>query len=259
MPIIEQTIKRHVSQLGSILTAARIVGNVVNSTPALSDSLQVAASGPSYLTVQTISQVPDSIPPSGLEQSSPGMVIMFALFFMLGGSLFLIDEREAGTLKRLVMAPVSKAQLLIGKALGILLAGMMQMSVLVTAGIFLFGVNWGHSPVALLLMIGSFSLAITGLGIMIAALGRTMTQATALSTVLVYAMSALGGAWWPIEITPRWMQYTARIFPTYWGMNGFQDIIVRHLGLAEVAFDMFILCSFALLFLSIGIWCFRYE
>ena len=73
------------------------------------------------------------------------------------------QRKEAGTLRRLMTAPIPKASLLLGKLLGILLAGLLQMSVLILAGALLFGVKWGHAPLALGLLILSFGLAITSL------------------------------------------------------------------------------------------------
>ena len=73
------------------------------------------------------------------------------------------------------------------------------------------------------------------------------------------ALASLGGAWWPIEIVPTWMQKIALMLPTGWAMRGFQDIIVRGLGLQEILLEAVVLIGFGLLFLSIGIWRFRYE
>ena len=66
----------------------------------------------------------------------------------------------------------------------------------------------------------------------IAGLARTYAQANAFSQILTYSTAALGGAWWPIDIVPAWMQRLAQLTPVYWAMQGFQDIIVRGQGLA---------------------------
>jgi len=75
----------------------------------------------------------------------------------------------------------------------------------------------------------------------------------------MYSVAALGGAWWPIEITPEWMQQVAQITPTYWAMQGFNDIITRGLGVQAIMHEITILLVFGAIYLSVGVWRFRYE
>lgn len=197
--------------------------------------------------------------PNGIDQSSPGMMAMFATFGMLGGAAVLIQERQWGTLRRLAVMPIRKGSILGGKLMGIVLAGVIQMVLLIMAGALLFDVAWGNSPAALALMVVSFALAMSGLGMMMAALVRTVAQANALGTVLVLSMSALGGAWWPLEIVPDWLQTVGKLSPIYWAMRGFQDIITRGWGVTAVLPELLVLAGFTAVFLAIGLWRFKYE
>lgn len=200
----------------------------------------------------------DSIP-YGLEQSSPGMMVMFAMFFTLGGGVALIHERDEGTLRRLVVMPLRKGEIILGKFLGIYLAGILQIGLLILAGALLFHVSWGRSPAGLALLVAVFALAITSLGLVVGALARTAAQANALTTVVVLALAALGGAWWPLEIVPAWMRTLGHLFPTAWAMDGFHDLITRGLGAGAVAAEVAILAGYGLVFLTVGVWRFRYE
>jgi ABC-2 type transport system permease protein len=197
--------------------------------------------------------------PDGVSQSSPGMMVMFAMFFTIGGASVLIEEREEGTLRRLMVVPLRRATLIFGKFLGIYSAGLLQILVLVLAGALLFQVGWGQSPAALALMIASFSFAITALGMMMAALVRTSAQANALGTVVVLSLASLGGAWWPLEIVPGWMRTLGHLLPTAWAMDGFHDIITRGLGVEAVLPEAGILGAFGVVFLGVAIWRLRYE
>lgn len=197
--------------------------------------------------------------PSGINQSSPGMTVMFAMFLMLGGAAVLIQEREQGTLRRLLVMPIHRASVMLGKMLGIYVAGIVQMAILMGAGSLLFGVAWGQSPLALVLVILAFGLAITGLGIMIAALARTYAQADALGTIVVLATASLGGAWWPLDIVPQWLRTAAWLTPVAWAMDGFHDIITRGLGVEAILPEVGVLLLFAAIFLAIGVSRFNYE
>jgi ABC-2 type transport system permease protein len=86
-----------------------------------------------------------------------------------------------------------------------------------------------------------------------------MAQANSLNTVIVLVMASLGGAWWPLEIVPQWMQTLGRFFPTSWAMTGFHDIITRGLGVTAVLPEVAVLIVFGTIFLTIGTWRFRYE
>ncbi len=195
----------------------------------------------------------------GASQSSPGMLVMYALFFTFGGGISLIVERDEGTLRRLLVMPISKGVIMSGKLLGIFLGAVVQMSIMVLAGQFLFAVNWGQSPPALVLMLLSYGFAGTTLGLLVAAIARTAAQANTLGTIVVLAFASLGGAWWPIEIVPAWMRQAAQVLPTYWAMQGFHDIISRGLDVPAVVLEAAVLLGFGLLFLAVGIWRFRYE
>ena len=197
--------------------------------------------------------------PIGINQSSPGMMVMFAMFTMLGGAITLIQERQEGTLRRLLVMPIGKVAVLVGKLLGVFLTGILQIVILIVVGALAFSVPWGQSPLALVLLILAFAFAITSLGMLMAALARTLAQANSLNTVIVLAMASLGGAWWPLEIVPSWMQTLGRLFPTAWAMTGFHDIITRGLGVTAVLPEVAILLAYGVLFLAIGTWRFRYE
>jgi ABC-2 type transport system permease protein len=201
----------------------------------------------------------DNVIPQGINQSSPGMMAMFATFVMIGGGAVIIQERQTGTLRRLLVMPIHRGSIILGKLLGILLTGLLQMVLLIGVAALFFDVPWGSSPLALAIVVLTFALAITSLGMMMAALTKTLAQANALGTVIVLPMAALGGAWWPLEIVPDWMQVVARFSPISWAMSGFQDIITRGLGVTAVLPEAAILLAFAAVFLSIGVWRFRYE
>jgi len=197
--------------------------------------------------------------PTGGQQSSPGMLVMFALFFTFGGGATLLVEREEGTLRRLLTMPLSKTAVLSGKLLGIFLGALLQMLVMILFGAFALNLEWGTSPSALAAMLLSYAFASASLGLMLAALVQTAAQANAAGTIVVMILSSLGGAWWPLEIVPSWMQSLALFLPTGWAMRGFQDILVRGLGLNAVLPEAAILTGFGILFLAIGAWRFRYE
>lgn len=197
--------------------------------------------------------------PSGMEQSSPGFAVMFVMLAVAMSAATLVVERQNGTLARLMTTPTSKASILGGKIAGIYLQGLVQMGILVTVGQVFLGVNWGQSPTALATLVAAYLLAATGLGVMLSALVRTEAQASTLFPVVVIIPSMLGGAWWPIEIAPPYMQTLAYAVPQGWAMTGFVNIITRGFGFAEVLPQAMALAGFGAAFFVVGILLFRFE
>lgn len=196
---------------------------------------------------------------SGVNQSSPGVIVIFALLFAVGGANVLIFERETGTLRRLLVTPRGKVTILLGKLVGIYLMGIGQISLMILAGSLLFGVAWGSSPVALTLMVLAYVLVTTSMGVLLATVVKTIAQADALASLVVMAISALGGAWWSLSAAPQWMRILGHLFPTAWAMDGFKDIVIVHQSLAGILPEFGALLGFAAFFLTVGLLRFRYE
>jgi ABC-2 type transport system permease protein len=197
--------------------------------------------------------------PSGFEQSSAGQLVTWTLITLVGASEVFVNERLGGTLRRLFVTPTSKSTVLSGKITGRLGMGLVQMAILIGFGALLFDVNWGQSLLALVLVALAFALAAVAFGVMLGTFSKTRGQASGLTILSSMLMAALGGAWWPLEVTPQIYQMVVKILPTTWAMMAFNDIIVRGAGVADVLPSVAVLLGFALLFFVIGIWRFRYE
>ena len=197
--------------------------------------------------------------PDGTNQSSPGSLVNFGLVNLLSCAIVFVNERVNGTLRRLVTSPLSKFTLLAGTIVGPVVMGILQTVLLVGVGQWVFGVAWGRSPLALAVVALAFILAGVSMGIFISTLVRTGDQAVSMMIGASMSMAALGGAWWPLEITPPFMQRIGHFFPSAWAMDGFQAVILRGASVAQVALPTLVLLGFAAFFFLLGIWRFRYE
>lgn len=90
----------------------------------------------------------DSVTAEGATLSSIGFTVWFVLFMTFGSAGGILEEREQGTLRRLMVAPVSRATILSGKVVGTVVAAAVQALILVLVGAFGFGVPWGTDPIA---------------------------------------------------------------------------------------------------------------
>jgi len=96
-------------------------------------------------------------------------------------------------------------------------------------------------------------------GVLLGTLAKTSSQANWLAISTGMLMAALGGAWWPMEITPKLYQQVVKVLPTTWAMSGFTDVVVRGQGVSSILPEVGILLAFAAVFFAVGIWRLRYE
>lgn len=195
----------------------------------------------------------------GFEQASPGQLVTWVLITLVGAAEVVVNERLGGTLRRLLTTPTSQATILAGKITGRLILGVAQMALLIGFGALVLKVNWGRSLPALALVILAFALSAVAFGVLLGTLAKTRSQASGLTILFSMLPAALGGAWWPLEVTPKVYQTVVQALPTTWAMKGFGDVIIRGEGVAGVLPEVSILLGFALVFFFIGIRRFRFE
>jgi len=197
---------------------------------------------------------------SAFTQYVPGFAVMFLMFTTVQiGSISLIKEHEAGTLRRLVTAPISKAEIIGGKIASTFIRGFVQLTVLIYFGHVAFGLDLGSDILALFVLIGAVTMASTGLGVLVAVLVKTADQADSLSLMLVMIMSAVGGSWWPLSVEPQFMQDMAHFTITAWAMDGFYDLLYFDLGLAGILEEVKWLVLMMIIFFGIAIRRFKFE
>jgi ABC-2 type transport system permease protein len=194
----------------------------------------------------------------GLGQSVPGMGTMFVMMTLFGGMAALIVERQQWTLQRLASMPLSRSTLLTGKILARFSLGLLQFLVVFIIGA-LFKMNFGKDPLALLLLVIFYTLAITAFSFAIGSGLKNPAQASGLGLLLTLTMTPLGGAWWPIEISPKFLQIIGHFTPVAWAMDGFTAITYHGAHLADVWVSLAVLAGMTLLFFLIAIPRFRYQ
>lgn len=163
---------------------------------------------------------------------APGMALMFLMFTVTYGGQRLLVEKIHGTLPRLLTAPVSSGQVLLGKMFGIFLTGCLQMLILILASTLLFRLDWGN-PLPVLLLVMTAVAGAVGWGMIITALAKTPGQAGTIGMALMLTFGILGGSFFDISILPSWFQFASKITPNAWGLDGFTRL-ARGGGLPDI-------------------------
>ena len=198
--------------------------------------------------------------PSGKEQSIPGIIVMSVLMMtVIYGGVFLTVEKQSGMLTRQMSLPLGRRHVIMGKLTGRMIIALVQAIVLLVAGklitLFSFGeaMSYGNSTAGLTLLVLSYCIACTGLATMLGAVLKSPEQAGSVGWLMSMGLAALGGCWWPAEVTPRWFQSAAHLLPTAWAMDGFHSLISFGYGLESVLLPSLVLLGFGLLFSILGI------
>ncbi len=197
--------------------------------------------------------------PRPVEQNVPGYALFGVFFIMQILATSLLGEKRDGTFRRLLAAPLPRAALLLGKLLPYYLVNLVQVALMFAIGALVFGLRLGHAPLALAAMTLVAAAAATSLGLLLAAVSRTVEQAGGLAALLSIVLAALGGSLFPTAFMPPVMRALSRATPHAWALAGYQDVIVRGLGLGAVLPELGVLLGFAAVFFVGALWRFRFE
>ncbi|MDY8136026.1 ABC transporter permease [Aquimarina sp. 2201CG5-10] len=182
----------------------------------------------------------------GLVQAVGGTAIMMLLFSIaaIGGGL--LDEKEAGTLKRLLIAPVKPLDILLAKMGTAMVVSILQLTTMFVFAWLAFGLPIFMDIFSLILLIVCISFAVSSFGVLLVSTVKTRQQLQGMSTIIIILMSGIGGSMIPISMMPAFMQNLAVVSVNYWGIEGFFDIFWRQLPLLTILPKMGILLAIGL-------------
>jgi len=179
----------------------------------------------------------------GLIQAVAGTAILMLLFSVAGVGTSILEEKENGTINRLLYSPLKGSTILYGKMLFAFFISIVQLTAMFLFAWLVFNMDLSVNIPALILMIISTAFAVSSLGIFLAAIAKTRQQAQNLSTIIILIMSAIGGSMIPLFIMPSILQKIALLSVNYWGIQGFYDLFWRTLPFVEILPRILILMS----------------
>jgi len=183
--------------------------------------------------------------PSGFYQSLPGNLVMFVLIAtMTYGAALLAKERRDGMLRRLAASPLTRGELIAGKLIGRASIAAVQIGVFVLMGLIVFKIEWGTSPVGLVLLLASFVVCASALSLLAGTLFGSPDAASGIGIVLTLVMSALGGCWWPAEIMSKELKMAGHLFPAAWAMDGLNALLSWGGGVADILLPASVLLAY---------------
>ena len=196
------------------------VATVAGTTPLPPARIQALAAAAPVAVTDVSAQTKE------LDQKSflaAGMAVFFLFFTVQFGVTSLLEERNDGTLARLLAAPVSRASILGAKLLTSFLLGVISMTVLALATTLLFHAHWGN-PLGVAVLVVSAILAATGIMSLIATLARNAEQAANWQSVVAIVLGLIGGTFFPVSQAPGILSHLTFLAPQAWFLRGLGDL-----------------------------------
>jgi ABC-2 type transport system permease protein len=274
-PVVEQAVLAAMDELDSAVRVARAsesqaLAQGLAPDAAAGDALSsavladVLAEAVPAATVQTVwsggaAEASTAAGVTAPEQASAGQIVTWVQITLLGAAEVLVNERQRGTLRRLLVMPTSRSLILGGTLLARLAIGLLQMALLLVGGAVLFGVPWGRSPLGAAGVSLAFALATVALGGLLATFMRSRGQVSATVVGLSMGLAALGGAWYPLEVTPPLYQQLVQLLPSTWAMRGYTAVLTQPAatawaGLAAVLPEIGAMLGFAVVITGLAAW-----
>ena len=164
----------------------------------------------------------------------PGVLAMSVLFTAIFSAASIVWDREFGFLREILVAPVSRASIVIGKCLGgATIATFQGLIFLALAGF----ADVPYNPVLMLTLIGELlllSFTLTAFGVMMAARIKQFQAFMALTQMLVLPLFFLSGALYPLTGLPAWLSVLTRIDPLTYIVGPMRHAVFSHLNMPAV-------------------------
>ncbi len=193
----------------------------------------------------------------------PGLTVMFAFFAVGISGVSLLNERDSGTLRRLLASPLSRGSIIGGKMLAVMLLVTMQVVVLFGVANLFFGMPLGQSPVALVFLTLALGLVVAAMGLLIAALARTTRQADNIGTILGFVLAGIGGAIaisaTPLSRSEGLMGVLSKLTPHAHAVEGYYSVMAENASLTQILPQLGVLLAMGIGFALIARWRFRFS
>lgn len=185
----------------------------------------------------------------------PSYTVMFSFFLVLSVGWLFVAERKHGTLVRLRAAPLTRAQVLLGKLLPCLVVSLVQGFFLLLAGRLIFGMTWGSQPELLIPLVICTSFSAVGLSVLVASIARTETQVAVYGTLIVLVLGGVSGSLMPRDLMPEQMKRISLITPHAWALDAYSQLLASPTpDVSAVLLSCGVLLAFGVVFTAIAWW-----
>ena len=192
--------------------------------------------------------------PSYFDFIAPGIMAMTVMMSVMTGlPVAISQEKEMGTMDGMMVAPVNRLSILLGKTMAQTGRGLIQGVIILALAIGIFGVAIQGSILLVfaLLLLGVFSFV--GLGIVITSFTKDQETAQMLMMTLMFPMMFLSGIFFPIQQMPWYMQTISHFLPLTYAADALRKVMVLGAGVPQITNELIILIGFGIVMIAIAL------
>lgn len=183
----------------------------------------------------------------------PGIIgVLLSMTMLVITSMSIVRERERGTLEQLIVTPLDKTSLMLGKVLPFVLVGYVQMTVILLLGKLVFDVPMRGSVTLLYVIASAFILANLGIGLFISTVVRSQVQAMQLGFFVVLPNILLSGFMFPREAMPAIARDLGLVLPLTYFLTVLRGILLKGVGISVLWPQALVLALFAVGLLTLS-------
>lgn len=192
--------------------------------------------------------------PSYFQFVAPGIMAMVVMMSLMTGLPHAISyEKDTGTLDGMLVAPIHRMSIILGKVMAQTTRGMIQGLIILTLAILFFGITiYGNILYVLLIMLLTV-LSFVGLGILVTSFTDKEETAAMIMMTLMFPMMFMGGVFFPIEQMPGFMQTIAHALPLTYATSAMRKVMILGAGLGDITTEILFMVVFGLVFLLISV------
>jgi ABC-2 type transport system permease protein len=253
-PQISATIQGVLSSVFDGMSTMLAQQNIQVMNPDLNSTSALAIVQP--LNVQSEGVVPGN--PSYFDFIAPGIMAMTVMMSVMTGlPVAISQEKEIGTMDGMMVAPVNRLSILLGKTIAQTIRGLIQGLIILALAVGIFGVTIQGSILLVfgLLLLGVFSFV--GLGIVVTSFTKDQETAQMLMMTLMFPMMFLGGVFFPIQQMPWYMQTISQFLPLTYASDALRKVMVLGAGVPQISTELIILVGFGVVMIAIALPVFR--
>lgn len=184
----------------------------------------------------------------------PGLVgVLLSLTLVTITSMAVVRERERGTLEQLIVTPIDRTSLMLGKILPFVLVGFIQMTVVLVLGKLLFQIPMRGSLLLLYALTTAFIVANLGLGLLMSTLAKSQLQAMQLGFFIILPSILLSGFMFPREAMPELAQWLGLVLPLTYYLEIVRGVLLKGIGIEYLWRDTLFLMGMAAAFISLAV------
>ncbi|HNB51408.1 MAG TPA: ABC transporter permease [Anaerolineales bacterium] len=260
-----QLLRVPLSQLMSAVEIAHLSAEIQNNPAEYSPALDLAWqkwNENARLSLVRIEQVtaPEQSDWTGgnpYNQASPGILVQFTIMSLTTSAQIFVQEKKNRTLQRLMMTAMKPWEIVAGHLLSMFTLTFVQTALLVIFGQLVLSVDYLSAPLGTLLISVALGLWVAAMGLLIGVLAKNDDQVVLFSLIAMFIFSALGGAWFPLEVAGGTFSAIGRLTASAWAMTGYQNILIRGLDVSSAWGPTGVLLSYAAGFFALAVWRFR--